>query len=63
MAVTLVIAWDTDLKEPLEARRSVNMRHGKQIAEELEKAYPGRHVSASTRKLILTLLRQAGRPL
>jgi hypothetical protein len=40
MAVTLVIAWDTDLKEPLEAGRSVNMRHGKQIAEELEKAYP-----------------------
>lgn len=40
MAVTLVVAWDADLKEPLEARRSVNLRHARQIAEELEKAYP-----------------------
>ncbi len=40
MAVTLVIAWDVDLKEPLEIRRSVNMRHAKQIAEELEQEYP-----------------------
>jgi hypothetical protein len=40
MAVTLVVAWDADLKEPLEVRRSVNMRHARHIAEEFEKAYP-----------------------
>jgi hypothetical protein len=40
MAVTLVVAWSTDLQEPLEVRRSVNMRHAKQIAAELEKEYP-----------------------
>ncbi len=40
MAVTLVVAWDTDLKEPLEVRRSANKRHAQQIAGELEKEYP-----------------------
>lgn len=40
MAVTLVVAWDTDLSEPLEVRRSVNMRHARLVAAELEKEYP-----------------------
>lgn len=40
MAVTLVVAWDSDLKEPLEVKRSLNMHHARQIAEELEKEYP-----------------------
>ena len=40
MAVTLVVAWDTNLTEPLEVRRVVNKRDGIRAAEELEKFYP-----------------------
>ena len=40
MAVSLVIAWGADLKEPLEIRRAANKRQAKQIAEEFEKDYP-----------------------
>ena len=40
MAVTLVVAWGTDLTEVLEVRRSVNKRHAQEIATELEHDYP-----------------------
>lgn len=40
MAVTLVVAWDTDLKEALGYRRAVNKRHAQAMAEELAHEYP-----------------------
>lgn len=40
MAVTLVVAWDADLKEPLEIARCVNMRQAREVADELRTAYP-----------------------
>ncbi len=39
MAVTLVVAWDTNLTEPLEVRRVANKREAQSVAEELEKFY------------------------
>ncbi len=40
MAVTLVVAWGTDLNEVLEVRRAANKRHAKAVAEELQHDYP-----------------------
>jgi hypothetical protein len=40
MAVTVVIAWDSDLNTVLEARPATNKRHAKVVAEELAQDYP-----------------------
>lgn len=40
MAVTLVVAWSSDLQEIPGFRRSANMRHAREMATELGEDYP-----------------------
>lgn len=50
-AITLVIVWEMDpdngpsAMRPLAMRFAGNLRHARQVAEELEKEYPGRRTS------------------
>jgi hypothetical protein len=39
MAVTLVVAWDSDLETPLAVRRVAHMREAREEASELLKEY------------------------
>lgn len=40
MAVTLVVAWDTHLHEPLGYRHANNKRHAQAMADELAREFP-----------------------
>lgn len=65
-AITLVIVWDADedngplAMRPIAMRFAGNLRHARQIAEELQKEYPGSRRISYVREMMCSFIPAPG---